>query len=179
MAVSSFQAPSLPKCMEITKVVSLLLATSDAQCPCTQYPSIKFHHFWDQVLNGTILQVVKVHTNDTWADIFMKPFPKPKLNIFISYSWDAKSLVDALQGNRFSPTSICGFLWLVTQPKSCTSCIQPQLLTLDISSQGSLPSYPCMWFSFLSDVDSQVTHLNVFSCSPHSQGIIVLPTSSS
>jgi len=55
----------------------LTIATTDAVCPCTKHLSIKFHHFQDQVLNGTI-QVIKVHTNDNWADIFTKPLSRVK-----------------------------------------------------------------------------------------------------
>jgi len=31
----------------------LTIATTDVVCPRTKHLSIKFHHFWDQVLNGT------------------------------------------------------------------------------------------------------------------------------
>jgi len=55
----------------------LTLATNEAVRPCTKHLSIKFHHFRDQVLNGTV-QGVKVHTNDNWADIFTKPLSKVK-----------------------------------------------------------------------------------------------------
>ncbi len=50
----------------------LTIATTDANGPQTKHLSIKYHHFHDQVLNGTV-QVLKVHTNDNWANIFTKP----------------------------------------------------------------------------------------------------------
>jgi len=50
----------------------LTIATTDANGPRTKHLAIKLHHFRDQVLNGTV-QVLKVHTNDNWADIFTKP----------------------------------------------------------------------------------------------------------
>jgi len=56
---------------------SLTIATSNAVCPRTKQLSIKYHHFRDQVLNGTV-QVAKVHTNDNWADIFTKPLAHVK-----------------------------------------------------------------------------------------------------
>jgi len=50
----------------------LNIANSEAVCPRTKHISIKYHHFRDQVRKG-IVRVVKVHTNDNWADIFTKP----------------------------------------------------------------------------------------------------------
>jgi len=50
----------------------LTIATTDTTQPRTKHLAIKFHHFCNQVLNGTI-QVIKVHTNDNWADMFTKP----------------------------------------------------------------------------------------------------------
>jgi len=50
----------------------LTLANSKAVHPHTKHISIKFHHFCEQVLKG-IIQVVKVHTSENWADIFTKP----------------------------------------------------------------------------------------------------------
>jgi len=55
----------------------LTIATSEAVRPRTKHLSIKYHHFRDQVLNGTV-RVVKVHTNDNWADIFTKPLTRVK-----------------------------------------------------------------------------------------------------
>jgi len=50
----------------------LTITNSEAVQLQTKHLSIKYHHFWDQVLNGTVW-VVKVHTNDNWVDIFTKP----------------------------------------------------------------------------------------------------------
>jgi len=55
----------------------LTLVTTNAVCPWTKHLSIKFHHFWDQGLNRTV-QVIKVHTNDNWANIFTKPLLQVK-----------------------------------------------------------------------------------------------------
>jgi len=55
----------------------LLIANSEATRPRTKHLSIKYHHFHDQVLNSTV-RVVKVHTNDNWADIFTKPLSRIK-----------------------------------------------------------------------------------------------------
>jgi len=44
----------------------LTIANSEAVHPCTKHLSIKYHHFWDQVLNGMVC-IVKVHTNDNWV----------------------------------------------------------------------------------------------------------------
>jgi len=56
----------------------LTIASTHANGPRTKHlVSIKFRHFQDQVLNGTI-KVAKVHTNDNWADIFTKPLARTK-----------------------------------------------------------------------------------------------------
>jgi hypothetical protein len=45
--------------------------------PRTKHISIKYHHFHDQIKNGT-LEIVKVATNENLADIFTKPLGKQK-----------------------------------------------------------------------------------------------------
>jgi len=50
----------------------LTIATSDAFRPRTKHLAIKYHHFRDHVLNGTI-QVQHIDSNHNLADIFMKP----------------------------------------------------------------------------------------------------------
>jgi len=50
----------------------LTITTTDTNRPWTKHLAIKCYHFWVQVLKG-IIQVVKVHTNDNWVDIFTKP----------------------------------------------------------------------------------------------------------
>jgi hypothetical protein len=50
----------------------IVLATSESNFkPCTKHISLKFHHFRDQILNGT-LRVLKVDSSKKWADIFTK-----------------------------------------------------------------------------------------------------------
>ena len=56
----------------------IILATEpDQNWPRTKHIGIKYHHFQDQVQNGT-LQVTKVHTTLNWADIFTKPLVQVK-----------------------------------------------------------------------------------------------------
>ena len=51
----------------------IVLATDpDQNRPRTKHIGIKYHHFRDQVRNGTIT-VKKVDTKLNWADIFTKP----------------------------------------------------------------------------------------------------------
>jgi hypothetical protein len=51
----------------------IVLATTETHFkPRTKHISLKFHHFHDQIKNGN-LQVVKVATENNWADIFTKP----------------------------------------------------------------------------------------------------------
>ena len=56
----------------------IVLATSEGNFkPCTKHISLKFHHFKDQIVNGT-LQVIKVDSAQNWADIFTKPLGRIK-----------------------------------------------------------------------------------------------------
>ncbi len=56
----------------------LTIANSEAIQLQTKHLSIKYHCFGDQVLNGTI-HVIKIQTNDNWADIFTKPLSGVKV----------------------------------------------------------------------------------------------------
>ncbi len=56
----------------------IVLATSEGNFkPRTKHISLKFHHFKDQIVNGT-LQVIKVDSAQNWADIFTKPLGRIK-----------------------------------------------------------------------------------------------------
>jgi hypothetical protein len=59
----------------------IVLSTNDASQfkPRTKHISLKYHHFRDQVLNGT-LQIIKVETTQNWADIFTKPLGRIKFD---------------------------------------------------------------------------------------------------
>jgi len=112
-----------------------MIATSDANHPCTKNLSIKYHHFCDYILRGTI-QVFKVHTNDNWADIFTKPLSHIKFKWLCLLLMGWWCLLDAMQGNWFS------HLTEVVSPAQLLD-LHPahpcptSLLTLDILSQGS------------------------------------------
>jgi len=59
----------------------VLATTSSNFKPRTKHIALIYHHFRDQVLNGS-LQIVKFHTDFNIADIFMKPLAKFKFIIF-------------------------------------------------------------------------------------------------
>jgi hypothetical protein len=54
----------------------IVLATSESNFkPQTKHISLKYHHFHDRIKAGH-LQILKVGTDDNWADIFTKPLGK-------------------------------------------------------------------------------------------------------
>lgn len=56
----------------------IVLATPETTFkPCTKHISLKYHHFNDQIKNGT-LSIIKVDTNKNWADVFTKPLGRLK-----------------------------------------------------------------------------------------------------
>jgi hypothetical protein len=56
----------------------IVLATTNTNFkPRTKLFSIKWHHFWDQIQNGS-LTILKVATDDNITDIFTKPLVKFK-----------------------------------------------------------------------------------------------------
>jgi len=56
----------------------IVLATSESNFkPRTKHISLKFHHFHDQIKNGS-LQVIKVASTENLADIFTKPLGRTK-----------------------------------------------------------------------------------------------------
>jgi hypothetical protein len=68
----TIQAPTLPpsKIFEGDNNACIVLATTDMQFkPPTKHISIKFHHFHDNVWNGT-LEIIKIGTHENVADIF-------------------------------------------------------------------------------------------------------------
>jgi hypothetical protein len=72
-----------PKTMQPSKLYEdntacIVLATSEANFkPRTKHTSLKYHHFHDQI-KARHLQILKVGTDDNWADIFTKPLGKVK-----------------------------------------------------------------------------------------------------
>jgi hypothetical protein len=61
----------------------IVLAMTDMQFkPHTKNISIIYHHFHDQVYNGT-LEIIKVGTDENIADIFTKPLARHKFQ----HSW--------------------------------------------------------------------------------------------
>ena len=55
----------------------IVLAESDHHKPRTKHISIKWHHFRDQIANGSIV-ICKIGTSDNLADILMKPLVRAK-----------------------------------------------------------------------------------------------------
>jgi len=56
----------------------IVLATTDMQFKLrTKHISIKFHHFHDQIHNGS-LEILKISTDENVTDIFTKPLTKQK-----------------------------------------------------------------------------------------------------
>lgn len=55
----------------------IVLAQSDHHKPRTKHISIKWHHFRDQIENGSIV-ICKIGTSDNLADIISKPLVRAK-----------------------------------------------------------------------------------------------------
>jgi hypothetical protein len=53
--------------------------------PRTKHISLKYHHFHDQIANGN-LQILKVDTDQNWADIFTTFREDTSLNISKNFS---------------------------------------------------------------------------------------------
>jgi len=70
----SFWPQSLIK---IDQGQNILVSNTTILSTKAKHIGIKYHHFCDQVRNGT-LQVTKVHTTLNWADIFTKPLVQVK-----------------------------------------------------------------------------------------------------
>jgi hypothetical protein len=63
----------------------IILATTETHFkPRTKHISLKYHHFHDQIKNGS-LSIVKVDTHKNWADIFTKPLGKLKFETLRHY----------------------------------------------------------------------------------------------
>lgn len=70
----SIHTPTLrPSIVYEDNTACIVLCTTESNFkPRTKHISIKWHHFHDQVRNGS-LQITKVATDLNWADIFTKP----------------------------------------------------------------------------------------------------------
>lgn len=70
---SSFSSYIRPSQVFEDNTTCIVLATTDSHFkPRTKHISLKFHHFHNQIQNGS-LQIVEVASNENWADIFTKP----------------------------------------------------------------------------------------------------------
>jgi hypothetical protein len=78
-STSIVQTPTLqPSQVYEDNSACIVLATTESTFkPRTKHIALKFHHFQDQVRNGTV-QIAKVATDKNWADIFTKPLVKQK-----------------------------------------------------------------------------------------------------
>lgn len=78
-STSIVQTPTLqPSQVYEDNSACIVLATTESTFkPRTKHIALKFHHFHDQVRNGTV-QIAKVATDKNWADIFTKPLVKQK-----------------------------------------------------------------------------------------------------
>jgi hypothetical protein len=73
---STFKSILPPSNVYEDNTACIILATTEINFkPRTKHISLKFHHFRDQVLNGT-LRIQKVDSSNNWADIFTKPLGK-------------------------------------------------------------------------------------------------------
>lgn len=84
IASSTFKLQLKPSRIYEDNAACVVLSTTDLPQfkPRTKHISLKYHHFCDQVLQG-ILQIIKVDTQQNWADIFKKPSSRVKFE----YLW--------------------------------------------------------------------------------------------
>jgi hypothetical protein len=77
-STSTFQSTILPSNVYEDNTACIVLATTEPNFKSrTKHISLKYHHFHDQIKNK-ILQILKVDSNDNWADIFTKPLGRIK-----------------------------------------------------------------------------------------------------
>jgi hypothetical protein len=78
ISTSSFSTTIKPSNVYEDNSACIVLATTDSNFkPRTKHISLKFHHFQDHVHNGT-LRILKVNSEQNWADIFTKPLGRVK-----------------------------------------------------------------------------------------------------
>ena len=71
-------SPNLPPSIVYEdNAACIILAETDQHKPRTKHISIKWHHFRDQIQNGTIT-ISKISTHDNLADILTKPLVRVK-----------------------------------------------------------------------------------------------------
>jgi len=77
----TISSPCLPpsKIFENNNACITLATTEMHFKPRTKHISIKFHHFYDKIRDGT-LTVIKIGTNENIADIFTKPLSRIKFH---------------------------------------------------------------------------------------------------
>jgi hypothetical protein len=74
----AFQSSLSPSKVYEDNNACIILATTDTNFkPHTKHISLKYHHFHDPIANGN-LQILKVDTNQNWADTFTKPLGRHK-----------------------------------------------------------------------------------------------------
>jgi hypothetical protein len=78
ISTSSFSTTIKPSNVYEDNSACIVLATTDSTFkPRTKHISLKFHHFQDHVRNGN-LRILKVNSEQNWADIFTKPLGRVK-----------------------------------------------------------------------------------------------------
>jgi len=78
ISTSSFSTTIKPSNVYEDNSACIVLATTDSNFkPRTKHISLKFHHFQDHVRNGN-LRILKVNSEQNWADIFTKPLGRVK-----------------------------------------------------------------------------------------------------
>ena len=80
----------------------IVLANSESNFkPRTKHIALKWHHFWDYVLNYT-LQIIKVATDDNIADIFTRPLVQTKFEKlwYLLMGWDGDFLTKFIMWGR-------------------------------------------------------------------------------
>ena len=78
ISYATFQSQLPPLNVHEDNSTCIVLATTETNFkPRTKHISLKFHHFQDNVKDGT-LRILKVDSNLNWADIFTRPLGKTK-----------------------------------------------------------------------------------------------------
>lgn len=78
IANPSFKSVISPSRVYKDNTACIVLATMESSFkPRTKHISFKFHHFHDQIHNGSLL-ITKVESAQNWADIFTKPLGRIK-----------------------------------------------------------------------------------------------------
>jgi hypothetical protein len=84
ISTKAFNSTIFPSKVFEDNTACIVLATTESNFkPCTKYISLKSHYFQDNIRNGN-LQILKVDSHMTWADIFTKPLGKTKFSFLRS-----------------------------------------------------------------------------------------------